>query len=428
MMFVLLDPMMNDLKLSQTHISIIWSIGPVVGFFVQPITAYYSDRCKSRFGRRTPYIVAGCVLSAFFNVILFVLYHFRKQWHGTAMLVGIYITVTIAYTTENVFDVCSRSLMLDLVPPEQEHMASTLLCGAAGVSITLSNLLGGLGYFIRSKGYQDNVPQYLFIIGSVMIVVAVPVTICCAKEKKFEGHIEEGGNVWVQMIQALRQMPRPVLLAAFNQLVSNLAFYPSQMKTTSLFKFEVFPESESEKGLCFGMLFLAIAGAVNMFYGFLQIYIMKKVGPKIPYVIGHVALTLCCFGIFFTLNRWLVAALMVPVWICTAMLFAVPYAVMSEYTPPNRIGVCTGLITCFVCIGEQAAVGVDAITVIVAKRLPKKWNIKENRANIGGGMFAAFVGLMLSIMMAEPKKHEEEEKKEYALITTPLLLEGKLEY
>jgi hypothetical protein len=165
------------------------------------------------------------------------------------------------------------------------------------------------------------------------------------------------------------------------------------------------------------MLFLAVAGAVDMCYGILQVYIMKLAGPKIPYILGHAALTLCCFGLFFTLNRWAVAALLIPIWICVTMLFSVPYGVLGCSVPASKLGLYAGIMNCFVCIGEQGAIGIDALTVVIANHLPKKWNIKVNRANIGGGMFAALAGFVLSFFMIVP----EEEEAEVELITTPLL-------
>jgi hypothetical protein len=114
---------------------------------------------------------------------------------------------------------------------------------------------------------------------------------------------------------------------------------------------------------------------------------------------------------------------MIPVWIATVMLYGVPYAIAALCVPPQRMGVYVGLINCAVTIGEQSAVGVDAITFLIAKHLPKKWNIGENRANIGGGMVCAWAGMILAMFLKVPKEHADEGM----LVTTPLLAtEGRM--
>jgi Na+/melibiose symporter-like transporter len=409
MVYVLLDPLMFDLKLSEVHKAAIWTLGPVAGFIVQPVVAYYSDRCRSRFGRRSPFIFFGSVLSSLSNVLLFVVYHFRRHGNRVLKIVAVYFGVGMSFSTTNIFDVVSRSLMCDLMPPDQEQIGCNLLCGAAGIAIIVSNIIGGLGYFVKSPGYQDQVPQWLFIIGSAFILGAVPITLCAAQEKPFKGEVEDI-RLLPQLWRALKSMPGPVLHAGFNQMCSNWAFFPAQMKTTSFFKEEVFggDEQSQNKGLCFGMLFLSVAGAVNMTYGILQVFILKRIGPKIPYVISHGLLTICCLSLFFARNEWLVGALLIPVWIGTVILLSVPYGITGMYIPAPKMGVYVGLMNCFICIGEQAAVGTGYLAMLVTDRLPKRWNIKGNRASIGAGMVSGFAGFILSWFLKVPDDKEQE--------------------
>lgn len=41
----------------------ILAIDNIVGLFILPLFGHFSDRCKSRFGKRTPYIYAGTAIS-----------------------------------------------------------------------------------------------------------------------------------------------------------------------------------------------------------------------------------------------------------------------------------------------------------------------------------------------------------------------------
>ena len=45
------------LGVSQSHMTLIWCLSPLVGFFLTPILGSLSDRCKSTLGRRRPFII-----------------------------------------------------------------------------------------------------------------------------------------------------------------------------------------------------------------------------------------------------------------------------------------------------------------------------------------------------------------------------------
>ncbi|GAB2224029.1 hypothetical protein Droror1_Dr00004775 [Drosera rotundifolia] len=58
----LLTPYVQLLGVPHMWSSFIWLCGPISGMFVQPIVGYTSDRMKTRFGRRKPFIATGTTL------------------------------------------------------------------------------------------------------------------------------------------------------------------------------------------------------------------------------------------------------------------------------------------------------------------------------------------------------------------------------
>ncbi|XP_020598423.1 sucrose transport protein SUT1-like [Phalaenopsis equestris] len=58
----LLTPYIQTLGLPHALASIMWLCGPVAGFVVGPSIGYWSDKCRSKFGRRRPFILSGCLL------------------------------------------------------------------------------------------------------------------------------------------------------------------------------------------------------------------------------------------------------------------------------------------------------------------------------------------------------------------------------
>jgi hypothetical protein len=103
------------------------------------------------------------------------------------------------------------------------------------------------------------------------------------------------------------------------------------------------------------------------------------------------------------------------VWIGTVILLSVPYAVTAAYIPAKKMGVYVGLMNCFITVGEQAAVGVGYVAAVAAGSLPEKWNIKENRANIGAGMFSGFIGFVMSLFLITGNESDPERELKSAV-------------
>ncbi|KAH9547817.1 hypothetical protein CY35_11G055900 [Sphagnum magellanicum] len=58
----LLTPYVQELGIPHAFASLIWLCGPISGMIVQPLVGVYSDVCRSRWGRRRPFIVVGAIL------------------------------------------------------------------------------------------------------------------------------------------------------------------------------------------------------------------------------------------------------------------------------------------------------------------------------------------------------------------------------
>ena len=50
--------------------SLVFVAGPLSGLIVQPLIGAYADRCRSRFGRRRPFMLAGTGIACFGMMLL----------------------------------------------------------------------------------------------------------------------------------------------------------------------------------------------------------------------------------------------------------------------------------------------------------------------------------------------------------------------
>lgn len=51
------SPTLLKIGVNHRHMSMVWALSPIIGFFVTPILGSLSDRCHMRMGRRRPFII-----------------------------------------------------------------------------------------------------------------------------------------------------------------------------------------------------------------------------------------------------------------------------------------------------------------------------------------------------------------------------------
>ncbi len=142
---------------SNTALGYLGFIGLLVAMVVQPIVGVFSDRAKTRLGRRLPFFIGGVILIA---VSLFVL--------ATAPVLGILLVgVILIQFSSNVLQGPWQALIPDLVPESQHGMASSL---KAVMDILATVIAGAVaGILLGSTG------QNLFGDKAVLATAAAPV-------------------------------------------------------------------------------------------------------------------------------------------------------------------------------------------------------------------------------------------------------------
>lgn len=63
------SPTLLKIGVTHTHMTLVWALSPLIGFFLTPILGSLSDRCHLKLGRRRPFILLmsfGVLLGTFF--------------------------------------------------------------------------------------------------------------------------------------------------------------------------------------------------------------------------------------------------------------------------------------------------------------------------------------------------------------------------
>src|SRR5512136_130111 len=144
-------------------LGLILAVGALVSMIAAPFLGAYSDRIKTRWGRRVPFIIIGVAM----NVIGLIALAYVPRAGDSSTLLPYVIAFMWVEFWNNVASAPYSALIPDLVPPEQRGSAS----GWLGLMIVLGNLFGAvLGFLINDLG---GVVGIYYVLMLVMLIGAV---------------------------------------------------------------------------------------------------------------------------------------------------------------------------------------------------------------------------------------------------------------
>lgn len=171
--------MKNTFGLGETITGVIMALDNVLALFLLPIFGSLSDKVDTKWGKRTPFIVAGTVLAVTFMLIL----PFADKAVNLPLFVGALFGVLVSM---GLYRSPAVALMPDLTP---NHLRSK-----ANAVINLLGAVGGVYSLIMIKvlvGKGDR-PSYvpLFMSIAIFMVVSIIVLVSTIREKKLAAQLK----------------------------------------------------------------------------------------------------------------------------------------------------------------------------------------------------------------------------------------------
>lgn len=160
---------LQDYITSTATVGLIMTFDNVFGVIFQPYFGARSDRTRTRFGRRMPYVLTGAPICA----LLFALIpHMQVLW--LLMLVIIVFNFGMS-----IWRAPMIALMPDLMPDSQRSAANGVINLMGGIASIIAFLGGGLIANAYGRGAT-------FLMGSVVMILAVVVLVLTIRENKLE--------------------------------------------------------------------------------------------------------------------------------------------------------------------------------------------------------------------------------------------------
>ncbi|PKU63186.1 Sucrose transport protein SUT1 [Dendrobium catenatum] len=257
----LLTPYVQTLGLSHTLSSLIWLCGPVAGFVVQPCVGLWSDRCRSRFGRRRPFILVGCIFICFAVIVIAFssdigyklgdtkedcsIYH-GPRWRAAIVYVAGFWLLDLS---NNTVQGPTRALMADL------SVTGTHGCSKANAIFASWMAIGNiLGYSSGASGKWHEWFPFLsnracceacanlkgaFLVAVVFLLLSVLVTSIAGREEVAPSTVEERVGI-MEIFRTIKNLPPKMPYILLVTSLTWLSWFPFNLYDTDWMGREIF--------------------------------------------------------------------------------------------------------------------------------------------------------------------------------------------
>ncbi|KAF2720593.1 MFS general substrate transporter [Polychaeton citri CBS 116435] len=237
------SPFLLSLGISKSLLAFVWIAGPLSGTLVQPYIGIRSDKSRSRFGKRRPFMIGGAIATAISLMLLAwtveIVSGFlhacgvAKDSHGTK-IAAIVFAVLMIYVLDfslNVIQAGCRAFIVDRAPTHQQDDANAWAARLGSIG----NILGYLAGYV-------NLPRHFWWLGSTQFKVlcafacfclAVTVTLSCMiigeEDARLEGQPREKEGLFTlfaQLWRSVRKLPLQVKRVCIVQFFAWIGWFP----------------------------------------------------------------------------------------------------------------------------------------------------------------------------------------------------------
>lgn len=353
------------------ELSWFWLVAPITGLIVQPIIGHMGDNTWSPLGRRKPYFLIGAVLCAIGLIMLPNAASATHMMAANVLLLAV-IFLTMMDASINVAMEPFRALVGDMLPKHQGTVGfsvQTILIGiGAVIGSKLPNWLTEWGVSNEApKGFVADNVIYAFYIGAAVLILSILYTIFTTKEyspeefASFEDGKEkvEEKSKFSDIFKDFGNIPPQMKKLGIVQFFSWFSLFTMWVFTTSALATHHFGLSPSDTHSAdfnkAGDLTGSLFGSYNfyaIFFAFALTPIAKFIGKKQTH-----ALALACGGVglismYFIKdinNLWIS---MIGLGFAWASILAMPYAMLIDSIPQNKMGVYMGIFNFFIVIPQ----------------------------------------------------------------------------
>ncbi|KAF2755928.1 hypothetical protein EJ05DRAFT_539773 [Pseudovirgaria hyperparasitica] len=244
------SPYLLSLGVSKSFLALVWIAAPLSGVIVQPYVGMVSDRSRSRFGKRRPFIVGG----AFATLVSLLLLSWARELVGGFLAIFgakpesggvknsiIMFAVVMIYVLDfaiNTMQAGIRAFVADCAPTHQQEEANAWIARSSG----MGNIIGYLAGFVNLPKYLPwlGYSQFKVLSAITCFALALSVTISCASVHERDARAEGSSNAdesvaafFRSLIKSFGRLPKQVVRVCQVQCAAWIGWFPFLFYTTT---------------------------------------------------------------------------------------------------------------------------------------------------------------------------------------------------
>jgi maltose/moltooligosaccharide transporter len=422
------------------NMAILFVAAPITGLIVQPIIGYLSDNTWNRFGRRSPYFLAGAIAA---TIALFIMPNSPVLWIAVGML-------WIMDASINVCMEPTRAFVGDMLPKQQRPMGYAMQTFFIGVASVVASALPWMmtnWFAVDNTAAEGSIPdsvKYSFYFGATILMAAVLWTFFTTKEytpKELQQFADaepkadqisssnfparankaylRGGLFWIisgaaltliislnlhwldiglyilsggaiafgicqlwvylltqrqvsngftQIIQDLFAMPPAMQQLAVVQFFSWFPFFAMWTYMTAAVTSHHFGSSDPvselyNQGANWAGILNSIYNATTIFAALLIPVLVRRLGLRLTHMLNLMLGGAGFISFMFIENpQWLTVS-MIGVGFAWASILGMPYVIISNVIPFNKMGVFMGISNLFIVLPQILAASILGLLV-----------------------------------------------------------------
>ncbi|KAG1457148.1 hypothetical protein G6F46_007409 [Rhizopus delemar] len=353
-------PYLLSLDLSKELTALVWLAGPLSGLLVQPLIGAFSDKCRSRLGKRRPFMIVSGTLTCLSMVGIayakeigywMATLSFKNnqkelesEAHTNAIIVAVFSFYFLDFTLNAVQAIC-RALILDIPPLWQQELANAW-------SARMSNTAMVIGYFV---GFIDLVTYFPWIgntqvkvfcmIAIIIFIVTLFITCVTTKEKvneDQEGSQQPWYSTFFYIWKAFRYLPRPIQTLCNTQFFAWMGWFPFLFYSTqwvSDIYFATHPSAPEKRdwaeGTRAGSFALLCYSVISVLAGLiippLAVRFKKVLGILNIYTLSHLTVATALLSSWFVRSVFSATVILAIMGIPWAIVLWIPFSLVGEY-------------------------------------------------------------------------------------------------
>ncbi len=357
------------------EIPLLWLAAPLTGLIVQPIIGYMSDRTwHPVLGRRRPYFLAGAILS---SIALIMMPNSSSLWMAAGLLWILDSSINISMEP-------FRAFVADKLPAEQRTFGFSMQSLFIGLGSVIASALPwifthwvGIKDAAGHTGIPTNV-KWSFYIGAVAFLLFVLYTILTSKEyppqeiisrEKIKESKKGFGAGATEIFQASGNMPKKMKQLALVQFLTWPGLFLMWFYYTPAVGADVFGGSAAKdaseaakelykQGTEWAGVTYSFQNIITFLFALFIPFIATRIGKKITHMIclfaGGIGL-LSIAMIHGIDSKMMLILVMCCVGIAWSSILSMPYSMLSDCLPAEKIGVYMGIFNFFIVLPEIIA-------------------------------------------------------------------------